>query len=297
MRLIFGGYGGEYCCGKLTDIEIKNIRELLKRFDKYVIIGNYDTCFDTHGFKEVFYDFDDIEHILSCNIEGTIWIEEIGDYKLDEDYFSTNDCEVNIDDTDMLKDGWYISSILTEKGSFFHTDLDISPDNFDKSKLRLECKDLDEIGLANVVIQSVYYDNEELEMNYDSCSTTGKGFEQDIFLVKDGRMLDGVELLMEDSDEDESYTILDDTPGMDYTECIRDYLAFVEAQREGFLLKSDKIIIFVSPFLYEHFPKKDVDELWLTEKNIKYAIKNNLKTEIPDDIWERAINRYPEWFI
>ncbi len=297
MRLSFGRYGGEYCVGSLNHIEVSNISELLKRFDKSIIVGNYETNFDTNDYKENFFDFNDIEHLSSAALEATIWIEKSGDYKLEEDYFSSDDCNVVITEEPTLPDGYYIVSNSIEKGSFFHVDLEINPDEFVKSKLTLECKDMDGVGFGDYLITNVLYDGKELEMDYDSCNTNGKGFEQNLICVEGKYHLDGAEQLYDALEQDDMLDVIEDINGMEETEAIQNYLSYVEAQRNDYLIKTDEIILFASPFLYKHFDKDEVDALWMTEKNIKFALKNDYQTEIPEDVWERIIGRFPEWLI
>ena len=297
MTLLFGGYGGEYCVGSINQVELSNIKELLKRFDSSIFIGNYETNFDTTDYRDNYYDFDDIEHVSSAAIDSTIWIDDTGGIKIKEDYFSSDDCNVDITDIPTLKDGYYICSTSYEKGVFFSVDLDINPNDFDKSKLVLECKDMDGIGFSELVITGIKYDNVDIEMNFDALSTAGKGYEQTLVYAKNGNLFEGIEKIIDDFDDNDFFEVLDQINGMEEYEAVQNYLLFIEAWKNGYLLKTDDIIVFASPFLYKHFDKEDVDTLWMTEKNIKFALENDYKDQIPKDIWERVISRFPEWLI
>ena len=295
MKLSFGGYGGEYCCGEVDAID--NITELLKRFDENLIFGYFDIFFDSSDWPRQYYDFDELEHVSSVALNARIYIEDTGDSKLDEDVFDTDELTTKQDEPITLKDGWYLSSASIEKGNFFEVELDIKPEDFDKSKLVIFSKDLDSIGFGDLVITSVEYDGVDLELNYDSLDTNGKAFEQSLIRVHDGFHYEGVEAIMDTIPEEDMFEIIDDVEGLDREDVIYQYLEFINAAKSGYLLKVDHIIVWVSPFLYKHFDKDEVDKLWLTEKNIKFALKNNYRDAMPDDIFERAINRFPEWLI
>jgi len=295
MKLSFGGYGGEYCCGEVDTID--NITELLKRFDKDLIFGYYDIFFDSSDWPRQYYDFDEIEHVSSVAINARVYIEDICDSKIDEDVFDTDELSIKEETPTTLKDGWYLSSASIEKGTFFDVELSIKPEEFDKSKLVIYTKDLDYIGFGDFVITSVEYDGEDLEMDYDTMSTNGKAFEQSLIKVEDGQLLEGIDIIMDNIDNNDMFEIIDDIVGMDREDVIYQYLEFVNAAKSGYLLKLDHIIVWISPFLYKHFEKDEVDELWLTEKNIKFALKNNYRDSMPDDVFERAVGRFPEWLI
>lgn len=294
MVLTFGGYGGEYCCGKLNKLHINNIKELLRRFDYNEIIGHFDTLFSSSGWERQYYDFDDIEHISSCAIDGSISIN-VNEYEYSKyDTINISDLTLNINDDNFLSDGWYISSVSIEKGIFFETEILKNTDDFNKDLLVIEAKDTDYIGTGDIVITDIFYNNIPLEMNYDVMDTYGKGFHQSIFYVEDKIQYDGKEKLL--GHFKNSFNILE-IKGIDREDIIFEYLEYIEAANNGYLIKDDRIIVWASPFLYERFEKEDVDLLWMTEKNIKFALKNDFQSEIPEDVWERIIRRFPEWLI
>jgi len=294
MLLTFGGYGGEYCCGELSKLHINNIKELLRRFEYEDIIGHFDTIFSSSGWERQYYDFDDIEHISSCAIDGSISINPNEREHTKYDSINISDLTININDDDFLSDGWYISSASIEKGIFFEAEILDDVNEFNKDLLIIDAKDTDYIGTGDILVTDVFYNNKVLEMNYDVMDTFGKGFYQSIFHVKDRIHYDGKEKLLDDFKN--SFNIIE-MVGMDREDIIFEYLEYVEAANNKHLIKDDRIIVWASPFLYEHFEKEDVDLLWMTEKNIKFALKNGLKDEIPPNIFERIIMRFPEWLI
>ena len=292
MYLIFGGYGGEYCVGELTSIELDNIKWLLKRFDTQDIVGIMDINFDTSDYKASFYDFDDIMHETSVAVNFGITIES--DSKMDDDSFDSSECDDIVVPATKLSDGWYISSVSTEKGTFSGVELDIEFEDFDKDLLSFEYMDLDDCSFGDIILSKVFYDAEELELDYDHLCTNGKGFYQSLIYVENGAQLDGLNILLNDLN---CYNILSFDNDNFLVEAKNTFLKYIEAWRSGYLLSTDDYIVFASPFLYEQFEKEKVDDLWMTEKNIKYALDNELRDEIPQDIWDRIYGRFPEWLI
>lgn len=299
MKLGFSGYGGKYCIGKLTDIEVTNITELLARFDERLFLSSPETIFDTHDFKVEYFDFDDIFECESISIPCDITIDELPiDYKLNlNDLFTSDDIDVVDIATPPLQDGFYLTSTASQKGNFFNIDIDVLPEDFDQTLMHIHVVDLDGYSMSDIVIQEISYNGKLVEFNTDSYYTDDCSFSQSILYVEDGIHYDGIEVLRERIDTD--YKIITTTTigELDSNEFIVQYLEFVEAKNNGYLLDKGYILSFASPMLYENYDKDEIDLLWMTEENIKFILSHNLMDTMPTDVYDRIIGRFPEWMI
>lgn len=295
MKLGFTGYGGKYCVGKLTDTEITNIIELLARFDDSLFLSSQETTFDTHDFKTEYYDFDDVFECESVSLPCEITIDEI-DYKSNLiDIFTSDDLDVVNDREAALKDGFYLTSQASQKGNFFTIDIDVHPEDFDQSLLTLYGNDLDNFSMSDIVIRDISYDGKLVEFITDSFYTDDCSFIQSILYVENGTHYDGLEVMRKQIMK--HYPKIDNFGNLDTEKYIKQYLEFVEAKNSGYLLNKGYMIAFASPMLYENYSKEEVDELWMTEENIKFVLKHNLMDSMPTDVYDRIIGRFPEWLI
>lgn len=300
MTLGFSGYGGNYCVGKLTDTETNNIIELLARFEEWFFLATVDTIFDTHDFKREYYDFDDVFQFESVALTASITIDSLPDgYKSNLlDKFTTDDVSVVIGKEKSLTDGYYLTSTYEQQGNYFSVEIDINPDDFDTSLLSLYCSDMDNFSMSDVIITEVRYDGILLEMDTESYYVDGKAFSQSILYVEDGKHYDGLEKLR--SLIKKQYPIITELPTKvvaPTSSFIKNYLEFVEAKNDGYLLNKGYIMAYASPMLYDHFDKDELDAMWMTEENIKYVLKYDMLDSMPQDVYDRIIGRFPEWLI
>ena len=297
MRLGFSGYGGKYCVGKLTDNEITNMIELLARFDKTLFLSTQETTFDTHDFKTEYYDFDDIYECETVSMPCDITIDELPeDCKSDlVDIFTSDDLSVVIETGQPLKDGFYLTSVAEQKGNFFTIEIDVLPSEFDKSLIQIYGNDLDNFSMSDIVIQDIFYDGKHVDFDTDSYYTDDNSFSQSVLYVENGIHYDGIEVMMQRIDK--SYQKIENFGSLDNITYINQYLEFVEAKNSGYLLKKGYMMAFASPMLYDNYSKTEVDELWMTEENIKFVLKHNLIDSMPKDVYDRIIMRFPEWLI
>ncbi len=301
MELGFSGYGGNYCVGKLTETEVTNIIELLARFDDRFFLSSVNTVFDTHDFKREYYDFDDVYQFESVALTASITIDSLPeDYKSNlTDAFTTDDINVIIGEEKNLADGYYLTSAYEVKGNFFSVKMDINPDDFDPSLLSVYCSDMDNFSMSDVIITEVKYDGVLLEMDTDSYYVDGQGFSQSILYVEDGKHYDGLEKLR--GKIEKQYPIINELPStidkFPPDTVITQYLEFVEAKNDGYLLNKDYILAYASPMLYDNFDKEEIDAMWMTEENIKYVLRHNLLDSMPEDVYDRIVGRFPEWLI
>jgi len=300
MRLGFSGYGGKYCVGKLTDNEITNIIELLARFEPSLFLTLQETTFDTHDFKTEYYDFDDVYESETVSLPCDITIDELPtDCKSDlDDIFTSDDLTVVVNTEPTLKDGFYLTSTAEQKGNFFTINIDVLPEEFDKSLLRIYGNDLDNFSMSDIVIQDIYYDGRTVDFDTDSYYTDDNSFSQSILYVENGTHYDGIEIMKKRVQK--SYPLIDSFSSfgnLDTEQYIQEYLEFVEAKNSGYLLNKGYMMAFASPMLYDNYEKSEVDELWMTEENIKFVLKHNLMDSMPTDVYDRIIGRFPEWLI
>jgi hypothetical protein len=297
MKLGFSGYGGKYCVGKLTSTEVENITELVSRFDTKLFLTSQETKFDTNDFKMEYYDFDDIYECETVSVPCNITVDELPEgCKLHlDDIFTSDDTSIIINTEPPLKDGFYLISTSEQKGNFFTIELDVLPEDFDMSLLQIYCSDLDIFSMSDVVIEDIYYDGKCLGFDTDSYYTDDKAFSQSILYVENGVHYDGIEIMKQRTNI--SYPIIECLNGLSAEKIIGEYLEFVEAKNSGYLLNKGYPLAFVSPMLYAHYSKEEIDELWMTEENIKFVMQHNLIDCMPTDIYDRIIGRFPEWLI
>ena len=306
MKLGFTGYGGDFCVGKLTANEIANITDLLSRFDRKLFLSTHGIIFDTNDFKREYFDFDDIFQFESVSLPCSILINSLPeDCKFDGiDSFSSDDAKIEYEESKPLEDGFYVTHANNHKGEYFGVEIDVEPSEFDVALLTLQCKDLDCFSMSERIIQDVYYDGKLLEMDCDDYYTEAAELEQSIIYVNDGKHYDGLEEL--ESRIKTQYPKIYELPEiylrdrhaqLPHLKFIHEFEAYMEAKNSGYLLDDGTNIVYASPILYDNFPKEDVDALWMTEENIKFVIEHDLVDDMPNDVYTRIINRFPEWLI
>ena len=302
MTLGFNGYGGNYCVGKLTQKEIQNIKELLARFDPKLFLSNTETIFDTNDFKRDYSDFDDIFQLESVALTCSITIDSLPTgYKSNlMDSFTSDAVDVVIKKEKELEDGFYLISTLAleHDTKFFDVEININPDEFDKSLLSLHCIDLDSFSMSDFIVEEVRYDGKLLKMNWDSFYVDVQDFDQSILYVENGVHYDGIGQLWISIKK--QYCKLDEiiaTKNLSKIDILTQYLEFVEAKNDGYLLNKEYIMAYASPMLYDNFDKDKIDAMWMTEANIKYIVYNEILELIPQDVYDRIVGRFPEWLI
>lgn len=295
MHLEFSGYGGEYCCGKISNTEKENIKELLKRFDSDLIIGSFETGFSENGIDS-YYEFDS-EYAGSSVANPTHITVYDNNIEL-ESFVSDTIDNINFESVLPLSDGFYLVSQSFEKGLFFSAELPSNVTVFDKNKLEIIYSDLSNCNIDDQIVSRVFYDGKKLELNYDILDTVGKEFYQDLIYVEDGLICDGISEIVDTIDDNSHYEIIDDVYNFDRPEVLSDYLTILNAAKKGKMLNFDTAtILFASNILYEYFDKNDVDEALVREENIKFMLKNNCMHLVPNYIFDIVEARFPEWLI
>lgn len=288
MTLDFGGYGGEYCIGKLTDREVENIKILLNRFDIDVFFNRYDMALDTDH-KENFYEYSDVYQAWTVCSDFLLSFQE------ENEYLNISDYQSEFRSIQYPKEkGWYVNSCSSEKGHFFTVSLPIDSEDFDEEKLKIIYDDLSLTWLNDEVISGVEYDGEELDMDFDSADTNGKGFYQHLtFIDEDGNQFNGLEIILDELEP--KYNVLDDvdSAAADTNQILFDYLSIYHNE----LTQLDSPIVYHSPLLYDKRDKEEVDKMWYNQKEIKTALKLGLADEIPKHIIEKMQKENPEWLI
>ena len=306
MKLVFDGYGGDFCVGKLTTTEITNIIDLLSRFDRKLFLSIDEIMFDTNDFKREYFDYDDVFQFESVSLPCSILINSLpDDCKFDGiDSFSSDNATIKYEETKPLEDGFYITHSNYNKGEYFGVEIDVEPSEFNPSLLTILSKDLDCFSMSERIITDVYYAGKLLEMDCSDYCTNMSTLERSILYVKDGKHYDGLEELesriktqFHKIHELPEIYLRDRHAQLPHSKIIHEFEEYMEAKNNGYLLDKGLNVVYASPILYEHFPKEDVDALWMTEENIKFVIEHNLIDDMPNDVYTRIINRFPEWLI
>lgn len=283
------GYGGEYTIGKLTSDEIKNIKILLNRFDPQLIIGHYELSFSDD--RTEFSDFDDIYHGW-----GATYIGELSDYEctISFDFDEINEDRKNIT---VNETGYYLMTCSIEKGNFGNIQIDISSDEFDKSKLMFQKDDLTNTWLNSTILISASYCGIDIEINSDYSSTSSKSFDQFLTFYDEteDEYFNGIDEILF-SMEKPKYNVLKFIP---FGSEARILWQFIEIYNKKETVEiQDGYLVYFSPLIEELHGKKVCEYLWMSsEEHIKTVLKYDMLDEIPKYIMDKIVKDKPEWLL
>lgn len=298
VTLSFWGYGGENAIGKLSEKELDGIKKALDRFGFDIFSDNWEISFDPEDSKRQFYEWDSVymgygvsSGRFSAEDENG---EQIGEY----DFGDPKPEYRNI--IKFAEEGYYFCGCSSEKGSFCEVHLDIDSKDFDPHKVELFYDDLSETWSNDTVLSGVKYDGIDQELDFDCCSTNGKGFYQNIVYVDDELNvdLDGLDVLWGEDWEYRNtitHTIFQDVDEDDVNKAdlITDYIRV----SNGSLGEIETPIAYHIPALYKSIGKDKADDL-LFDKDLFQQTKNhNLVAEYPKYLLDKIETEKPEWLI
>jgi len=194
FRIEAGNYGGELVVGQVDDAFVdywigKDESDLI---DQIMSIEWEEDDGDpaSPAVSEDFYawhDCDNFEHLNGAYSDGTWTVYEVpadrsDDWSWDKEVWSGEPThmfgrECYFDETSKPEDDDenivpVLSFMSNEKGSFGAAFVDIEGEDFDPAKLRFGSV---ESNLADVV-SNIFYDREELEIEFDYADTVGKSY-------------------------------------------------------------------------------------------------------------------------
>ena len=195
-RIEPGNYGGEMVVGEVSEefVDYWIDRESYDLMEQVLNTGEgaeEDENPDDNSpeVKEDFtywHDCDEYEHLNGAFSDGEWTVYEVpadgsDDWDWDNEIWNGDanhiygrECYFDNSTPDDMEDYVPVLSFMSvEKGNFGVCFLDLEGEEFDPEKLRFgSC----ESNLADLV-ESVYYDKEELELNFDYADTNGKSYE------------------------------------------------------------------------------------------------------------------------
>jgi hypothetical protein len=187
FRIEAQGIGGELVVGTISQEFLDHWKGNESELTEF--IHDQDNYGDSPEMPaEEWHDVDDVEHITSATDDCQLTVvevdedsEEIGDESIvnetgDETYFREQGMLFDEIPANIKKDDKYVPAVVffnVEKGIFFESIIETNGENFDEEKLHFGLIDTP----YGCLIEQLWYDDKQFEIDHDVVSTRGKGME------------------------------------------------------------------------------------------------------------------------